>query len=220
MGDDLMSPFLSAGWSQQAERNIRPAQWLGLLKVLAMWGAEWFYVGFFSLRQPFQDSANWCWQALMPIYAQALIVTQAASFTGAAMEQGRCEGEEAMETLEKLVEEARRGGARARGRAAALLAWLSMSPKCSALKLLPSATIFGALRRAARRLETTEARRLAPSLPTPLWETSNERTPLSLSPWTSAKTPRSPMLFRFKARWISVPFAASASPRPAGSGKV
>ena len=38
-----------------------------------------------------------------------LIVTQAASFTGAAMEQGRCEGEEAMETLEKLVEEARRG---------------------------------------------------------------------------------------------------------------
>ena len=38
-----------------------------------------------------------------------LIVAQAGSFTGAAMEQGLREGEEAMETLEKLVEEARRG---------------------------------------------------------------------------------------------------------------
>lgn len=79
-GDDLFSPFLAAGWSQQVERNLRPAQWLGMLKVLAAWGAEWFYVGFFSLRAPFQDSANWCWQALTPIYAHALIVTQAADF--------------------------------------------------------------------------------------------------------------------------------------------
>eukprot|EP00966_Prymnesium_polylepis_P051055 1181644-Prymnesium_polylepis.2 len=76
LGDTLYSPFLSAGWSQQAERNVRPAQWLGYLKIMVAWGAEWFYVGFFSLRQPFQDSANWCWQALAPIYAQALVVTQ------------------------------------------------------------------------------------------------------------------------------------------------
>ena len=50
------------------------------MKILAVWGAEWFYVGFFSLRAPFQDSANWCWQALAPVYAQALVVTQAADF--------------------------------------------------------------------------------------------------------------------------------------------
>jgi hypothetical protein len=80
LGDVLFSPFLSAGWNQQAERNIRPAQWLGIVKILAIWGAEWWYVGFFSLRAPFQDSANWCWQALVPMYAQALIVTQAAEF--------------------------------------------------------------------------------------------------------------------------------------------
>ena len=78
LGDELMSPFVSAGWSQQAERNVRPAQWLGLMKVLAAWGAEWLYSGFFSLRAPFPDPANWCWQALTPVYAQAAVVTQAA----------------------------------------------------------------------------------------------------------------------------------------------
>lgn len=32
-GDILFSPFVSAGWSGKAERNMRPAQWLGLMKV-------------------------------------------------------------------------------------------------------------------------------------------------------------------------------------------
>ena len=72
-GDELFSPFVSPGWSGQAERNLRPAQWLGLLKVMVAWGAEWFYAGFFSLRAPFQPADNWCWQAMMPAYAQALV---------------------------------------------------------------------------------------------------------------------------------------------------
>ena len=76
IGDELFSPFVSPGWSGQAERNLRPAQWLGLLKLMAAWGAEWFYTGFFSLRAPFQPSENWCWQAMMPIYAQAVGVSQ------------------------------------------------------------------------------------------------------------------------------------------------
>ena len=46
---------------------------LRLLKVLGVWGAEFFYTGFFSLRQPFQNPQNWCWQAMMPSYAQALL---------------------------------------------------------------------------------------------------------------------------------------------------
>lgn len=33
-GDILFSPFVAAGWSGKAERNLRPAQWLGILKVL------------------------------------------------------------------------------------------------------------------------------------------------------------------------------------------
>ena len=42
-GDPLYSPFVAAGWSVGAENNIRPAQWLGLLKILAVWGAEFYY---------------------------------------------------------------------------------------------------------------------------------------------------------------------------------
>ena len=80
LGDELYSPFLSAGWSQQVERNVRPAQWLGVLKVMAAWGAEWFYTGFFSLRAPFPASENWCWQALAPVYAQAAVVSAAADY--------------------------------------------------------------------------------------------------------------------------------------------
>ena len=54
------------------EQNIRPAQWLGLLKILAGWGAEWYYTGFFSLGVPFPNPSNWIWQAAMPSYAQAI----------------------------------------------------------------------------------------------------------------------------------------------------
>jgi hypothetical protein len=71
-GDALYSPFVAAGWDGAAERNVRPAQWLGLLKILACWGAEFFYTGFFSLGQPFPNPSNWIWQAAMPSYAQAV----------------------------------------------------------------------------------------------------------------------------------------------------
>lgn len=78
-GDQYFSPFMSAGWSGHAEANVRPAQWLGVLKLQAAWQAEWFYGGFFSLRSPFPPSENWCWQAMMPSYAQATM-TQWADF--------------------------------------------------------------------------------------------------------------------------------------------
>lgn len=72
LGDHLFSPFVAAGWSIQSERNIRPAQWLGMLKLIAIWGAEFYYAGFFSLGVPFSPSQNWCYQAAMPAYAQAI----------------------------------------------------------------------------------------------------------------------------------------------------
>ncbi len=72
MGDKLYSPFVAAGWDNNEEVNMRPAQWLGLLKCLGMTGAEFYYTGYFSLSSPFPDSKNWIWQSVMPAYAQAV----------------------------------------------------------------------------------------------------------------------------------------------------
>ncbi|MEL6698842.1 MAG: hypothetical protein AAFP89_21535 [Bacteroidota bacterium] len=76
-GDKLFSPFVAAGWNSNPETNIRPSQWLGLLKVLPVVGAEFFYVGFFNVTsgsgpQAFADPRNYIWQAAMPSYAQAI----------------------------------------------------------------------------------------------------------------------------------------------------
>jgi hypothetical protein len=71
-GDHLFSPFVAAGWSKKQEEDIQPGQWLGLLKCLAGVGAEFYYVGYFSLSSPFTDPAKWTWQAAMPSYAQAI----------------------------------------------------------------------------------------------------------------------------------------------------
>lgn len=71
-GDDLMSPFVSAGWNIDETVNVRPAQYLAMLKILSNWGSEFFYAGYFSLAAPFPDSKNWGWQTVMPVYAQAV----------------------------------------------------------------------------------------------------------------------------------------------------
>ncbi len=71
-GDYLFSPFVAAGWSKVQEEDIRPGQWLGLLKCLGVVGAEFYYTGYFSLSPPFTDPAKWAWQAAMPAYAQAI----------------------------------------------------------------------------------------------------------------------------------------------------
>ena len=71
-GDSLMSPFVCAGWNIDETVNMRPAQYLATLKILSAWGSEFFYSGYFSLSAPFPDSKNWGWQAVMPVYAQAI----------------------------------------------------------------------------------------------------------------------------------------------------
>ena len=71
-GDELFSPFISPGWSKNAEEDIRPAQWLGLLKCLSAAGAEFFYVGYFNMSQPFTDPREYVWQAAEASYAQAV----------------------------------------------------------------------------------------------------------------------------------------------------
>lgn len=71
-GDILYSPFVSPGWDINETKNIRPAQWLGLLKVLGVTGAEFYYTGYFNLKKPFAKPENYAWQALIPAYAQAI----------------------------------------------------------------------------------------------------------------------------------------------------
>lgn len=72
VGDSLYSPFVAPGWDNDPTKNICPSQWLGLLKLLAMTGAEFFYTGFFNERQPFPNSETYIWQAVVPVYAQAI----------------------------------------------------------------------------------------------------------------------------------------------------
>lgn len=78
-GDKLFSPFLGAGWNIDPTKNIRPSQWLGLLKLLGPIGAEFYYTGFFNEtpwgfkgKPTFADPKNYIWQAALPAYAQAL----------------------------------------------------------------------------------------------------------------------------------------------------
>lgn len=79
LGDNLFSPFVSAGWNEDEERNIRPGQWLGLLKCMGMLGAEYYFAGFFneaaSYNAPNPPPAKpegYVWQAVIPAYAQAV----------------------------------------------------------------------------------------------------------------------------------------------------
>ena len=71
-GDKLYSPFIAAGWDRVPENNIRPGQWLGLLKCLSVTGAEFYYVGMFILKKPYAKPENYVWQAAIPAYAQAI----------------------------------------------------------------------------------------------------------------------------------------------------
>ncbi len=72
LGDNLFSPFVAAGWDSVEVKNIRPAQWLGLLKVVSNMGAEFFYSGFFNTGKQVAIPANYVWQATTPVYAQAI----------------------------------------------------------------------------------------------------------------------------------------------------
>lgn len=80
LGDSLFAPFVSAGWNME-EKNIRPAQWLALLKAMAMLGAEFFHVGYFNVTGKTgwpngagpNDPRGYIYQAAMPAYVQALV---------------------------------------------------------------------------------------------------------------------------------------------------
>ena len=72
LGDKLYSPFVAAGWYANEATNVRPSQYLGLCKIHAPLGAEFYYPSFFSLGTPWPNATNWIWQIAMPSYAQAI----------------------------------------------------------------------------------------------------------------------------------------------------
>lgn len=76
-GDKHCSPFISAGYNMDQTQNIRPAQWLGLLKTYIPLGARFFYAGYFDEgsiingSNPPADPRTYMDQILVPAYAQA-----------------------------------------------------------------------------------------------------------------------------------------------------
>lgn len=78
-GDSSTAPFVGAGWSTTSDSsNVRPAQWLGLLKALVGSGARYFHTGYFneaasynSPNPPPVNPREYTYQVMMPSYAQA-----------------------------------------------------------------------------------------------------------------------------------------------------
>ena len=72
LGDKLFSPFVAAGWDANPENDVRPAQWLGLMKVMGMYGSEFYYTSYFTESLPANDPRGYAWQAVIPPYSQAV----------------------------------------------------------------------------------------------------------------------------------------------------
>lgn len=98
-GDSLFSPFIAAGWNINEVNNVRPAQYLALLKILSNWGAEFFYTGYFSLAPPFPSPTNWGWQTVIPVYAQAVSSRYEEFFRNGMSLQGDVPGNFLVTTL-------------------------------------------------------------------------------------------------------------------------
>ncbi|MBK8172019.1 MAG: hypothetical protein IPK60_16970 [Sandaracinaceae bacterium] len=98
-GSPWALPYVAAGWSYKEERNIRPGQWLGMLKIMGAAGALSYVPAFFVIPSELGGSCSWgvcndldcqasdttcqaqtiqnpnhhAWQTLTPSYAQAAI---------------------------------------------------------------------------------------------------------------------------------------------------
>ncbi|MEP7171564.1 MAG: hypothetical protein ABI855_19490, partial [Bacteroidota bacterium] len=79
VSDKLFSPFVAAGWDANPEVDVRPAQWLGLMKIMGMYGSEFYYPSYFNdaasynpPNPPPHNPSGYAWQSVMPIYAQGV----------------------------------------------------------------------------------------------------------------------------------------------------
>ena len=78
--DTFCAPFVSAGWDTNSDTvNIRPAQWLGLLKVMCGAGAKYFHSAYFNIANSYSEQSppvnpkTYAYQVMMPVYAQAAV---------------------------------------------------------------------------------------------------------------------------------------------------
>jgi hypothetical protein len=91
LGDKLFSPFVAAGWMNSSihpytnttysQTDVRPGQWLGMMKLLGAMGAEFYYTGYFNEGGNYQNCTStggtcpalpqtYAWQSVIPSYAQ------------------------------------------------------------------------------------------------------------------------------------------------------
>jgi hypothetical protein len=79
VGDKFASAFISPGYNPGSpgtpDTDIRPAQWLGLLKIMGGLGNKFFYTGFFDETAPTTiiSPRTYIWQYAAPSYAQAVM---------------------------------------------------------------------------------------------------------------------------------------------------
>jgi hypothetical protein len=98
MEDNRYAPYVSAGWEHYEEKNIRPAQWLGLLKAVGIMGVDLFHTAFFNLgkiKTPEPNSVSWwqhpkgfVWQASTPSYVQGVYSRAEDLFTNGVLLPG------------------------------------------------------------------------------------------------------------------------------------
>ncbi len=92
LGVKKFAPFISPGWGLE-ENNIRPSQWLGLLKSMLMLGADFYHVGYFNITNSKgkwtngigpNDPAGYAYQIAIPAYVQELL-----PYTNEFIEKGK-----------------------------------------------------------------------------------------------------------------------------------
>jgi hypothetical protein len=79
-GDNKFAPYVAAGWDRvYAEVDIRPAQWLGLMKIVGMMGVDFYHSSHFKDAPSYgtgfypPNPKGYIWQAATPTYAQAIL---------------------------------------------------------------------------------------------------------------------------------------------------
>lgn len=78
LGTRYFTPFITGGYDVNEENNMRPAQYLGLLKVVNMYGARSFYTAYFNEQSSYNPPnpppavpKGYAWQLAIPVYAQS-----------------------------------------------------------------------------------------------------------------------------------------------------
>jgi hypothetical protein len=74
-GCPLNTPYICFGWDKREENNIRPAQALGLAKILKVAGSSYFFSAYFTIGSSgIQDPRGYVWQQAVPAYVEESVV--------------------------------------------------------------------------------------------------------------------------------------------------